>query len=138
ALPAPAKDKTLQLFLEYLYTGDYQLPVRQPKQTRKVSFGGERPPSRALTEDEDEEEVHETDAKFGASPLLNAARLGAIGVWGKGPAHHSDYTSIHTAEGYLEPNDRGKRVPSDSIYVSEDNQTQRIEIHTPPASPKAK
>lgn len=137
ALPSPASDKTISIFLEYLYTSNYNLPHGNKPHHKSItvnhdiSLEDRAPLSPALTE---EEEVHETEATFGSSPLLNAARLGSLGVWGKAPAIHSEFQSIHIEEHY-EKNDRGKRPPSDSQYIKTEV-TDSVQVHTPPTSPR--
>jgi len=141
ALPAPASDKTISIFLEYLYTGTYNLPHgrNKPQHNLKsiaihdIPLDHHRAPlSPALTEEG--EEVHETEQTFGSSPLLNAARLGSLGVWGKAPAVHSEYQSVHIEEQY-ERNDRGKHLPADSKYIQAEVK-DTVQVQTPPTSPR--
>src|SRR5690606_9535727 len=90
SLPSPATEATLRIFLEYLYSSTYTLPKPAPAPVRK----------RELAPEEDDT-PHPITVTFNASPLLTAASLGSLGVWGKAPAKHARYTSIHTGEGVL-------------------------------------
>ncbi|RPA85568.1 hypothetical protein BJ508DRAFT_411963 [Ascobolus immersus RN42] len=128
SLPSPATEATLRIFLEYLYSSSYTLPTPAPTHTKK---------RRDIAPEEDDT-PHPITTTFNASPLLTAASLGALGVWGKAPAKHARYTSIHTGEGVL--NNRGTHYPKDSIYVKSDGATyihpSDASILTPPPSPK--
>lgn len=129
SLPSPATEATLRIFLEYLYSSSYSLPTPAPKPAGK---------KREIAPEEDDT-PHYITTTFNASPLLTAASLGAIGVWGKAPAKHAKYTSIHTGDGVL--NNRGTHLPKDSIYVKPDGTTSLVSdssILTPPPSPKLK